>query len=144
MHKFQKTKLLKMPHTLWINALLGTHSRTGLKSYKIANRETSKYMALNRKEGEEIDRGTFFNTITNTHNYRVHEVLRLFFLHCINAVIQCETWISTHTEQNKSIALTSIALKPVTTNRTLTRGAVGTRGMGHFSRVAVHKLLAAS
>ena len=131
-----------MPHTLWSNALLGTHSRTGLKSYKIANRETSKYMALNRKEGEEIDRGTFFNTITNTHNYRVHEVLRLFFfffLHSINAVIQCETWISTHTEQNKSIAH-----KPVTTNRMLTRGTVGTRGMGHFSRVAVHKLLAAS
>ena len=60
-------------------------------------------------------------------------------LHHINAVIQCETWISTHTEQNKSIAH-----KPVTTNRMLTRGAVGTRGMGHFSRVAVHKLLAAS
>ena len=96
-------------------------------------------MALNRKEGEEIDRGTFFNTITNTHNYRLHDVIRLFFLHSINAVIQCETWISTHTEQNKSIAH-----KPVTTNRMLTRGAVGTRGMGHFSPVAVHKLLAAS
>ena len=96
-------------------------------------------MALNRKEGEEIDRGTFFNTITNTHDYRVHEVLRLFFLHRINAVTQCETWTSTHTEQNRSIAH-----KPVTTNRMLTRGAVGTRRMGHFSRVAVHKLLATS
>ena len=62
-----------------------------------------------------------------------------YFLRSINAVIHRETWISTHTEQNKSIAH-----KPVTTNRMLTRGAVGTRGMGYFSRVAVRKLLAAS
>ena len=118
-HKFQKTKLLKMPHTLWSNALLGTHSRTGLKLYKIANRETSKYMALNRKEGEEIDRGP---SLIQSQTHITIECMKCYDFFFFS--------IASMQSFNVKREYPHTAHKPVTTNRILTKERWGGEGRG--------------